>query len=1122
MANIVYRGSAVPNAVNSAAAKNAPLTNEEIDKNLYALDIGKLDKNDAATQTISGPVQFSSAVTINGNLTVSGSVTTINSTTLSVDDKNIELGDVATPTNATADGGGITLLGGNDGNKTFNWLNATSSWTSSENLNLATGKTYKIAGSDVLTATQVLGKTLPAGTVVGTSDAQTLTNKTITGTFTGPLTGNVTGNADTATKLQTARTINGQSFDGSANISFSTTAVSEGTNLYYTDARARAALSFTAGSGAYNSTSGVITIPTNTNQLTNGAGFATTAYVDTAVAGKDNTDEITEGLANLYFTNARARAALSFTAGSGAYNSTSGVITIPTNTNQLTNGAGYVTSSGVTDVTATAPIVSSRGTTPDISIPPATASANGYMTSAYAAKLDGIAAGAQVNVATNLAQGTRTGTTVPITSSTGTTATLDVATTSLAGVMSSADKTKLDGIATGATANTGTVTSVATGTGLTGGTITTTGTISIDSTVVTLTGAQTLTNKTLTLPTIGGTGATFNGSTSGTTVLKAAAAAGTTTITMPATTGTMALTSDLPTVNSGALTLNIGTAAATNNTVTVITGTGFNANSASAATYQLGIGPALTALASTMTGAGTGFIRKNGADTYSIDTNTYLTGNQSITLTGDVTGSGTTSIATTLATVNSNVGTFNNVTVNAKGLVTSASNVAYATSAHQTHYIGTTQVQASSANQAVTGITSITGETGFDGTGGYKRIDIIGGSPSANNTSWAQGATVMLQGGNSAAGGTGAFQYGGSVYIVGGYSASTSNVTKGGGSVYIEGGGTQSTGGGTRTNGSIYIGTSALSINNCVTADIILGRSTSHSLGSTTTYINGPIKVSGSIANETDTNSYLDLASTTTSLNVRGKLVSGKNIFGAGTTGGLILYGANASPAAGEYKFEITPTYSANLGGGFGTVYTTTFNTASGSNRTGYSFSVDGLSVFDIHGPFGLKYRNWERTGSFGQGPDFQIIAGGVVNGTSIPHIINLGYTGNSFSPALTIARESDNTALLQLSTAGNLTATGNVTAYSDARLKTNVQTIENSLDKTLKLRGVSYERDGKKNIGVIAQEIREILPEVVYENDDEQKTLSVSYGNVVGLLIEAIKELNAKVEDLQNQLANK
>ena len=173
------------------------------------------------------------------------------------------------------------------------------------------------------------------------------------------------GNAATATKLATARTINGASFDGTANISFSSTAVSEGTNLYFTDARARGALSFAGGSGAYNGSTGVITIPTNTNQLTNGANFATESFVNSAVAGKDNTDEITEGSTNRFFTEARARAAVSFTAGSGAYNSSTGAFTIPTNTNQLTNGAGFITGYTETDTLSS---VTARGASTSASL----------------------------------------------------------------------------------------------------------------------------------------------------------------------------------------------------------------------------------------------------------------------------------------------------------------------------------------------------------------------------------------------------------------------------------------------------------------------------------------------------------------------------------------------------------------------------------------------------------------------------------------------------------------------------------------------------------------------------------------------------------------------------------
>lgn len=166
------------------------------------------------------------------------------------------------------------------------------------------------------------------------------------------------------------------------------------------------------------------------------------------------------------------------------------------------------------------------------------------------------------------------------------------------------------------------------------------------------------------------------GSTSGTITLTPAAIAGTNTITLPANTGTVALTSDIPTVNTGTLTLNIGAAAATNNAITVSAGTGFNANTATNTTYSISVGPAISALATFMTTATAGFIRRTGQDTYGIDTNTYLTGNQSISVTGDATGSGTTAIGLTLATVNSNVGTFTKVTVNAKGLVTAATTLA--------------------------------------------------------------------------------------------------------------------------------------------------------------------------------------------------------------------------------------------------------------------------------------------------------------------------------------------------------------------------------------------------------------------------------------------------------------
>jgi hypothetical protein len=116
------------------------------------------------------------SLVLSGDLTVNGTTTTINSTTVTVDDKNLELGSSAEPTDAGADGGGITLKGTTD--KTFNWVDATDAWTSSENLNLLTGKSLLIAGTSVLS-----GSTLGSGvTASSLTSVGTIANGTWNGT----------------------------------------------------------------------------------------------------------------------------------------------------------------------------------------------------------------------------------------------------------------------------------------------------------------------------------------------------------------------------------------------------------------------------------------------------------------------------------------------------------------------------------------------------------------------------------------------------------------------------------------------------------------------------------------------------------------------------------------------------------------------------------------------------------------------------------------------------------------------------------------------------------------------------------------------------------------------------
>ena len=115
----------------------------------------------------------------------------------------------------------------------------------------------------------------------------------------------------------------------------------------------------------------------------------------------------------------------------------------------------------------------------------------------------------------------------------------------------------------------------------------------------------------------------------------------------------------------------------------------------------------------------------------------------------------------------------------------------------------------------------------------------------------------------------------------------------------------------------------------------------------------------------------------------------------------------------------------------------------------------------------------------------------------------------------------SEITALtVDMSAAGAATFNNDVTAFSDVILKDNIDTIDNALDRVKGMRGVFFDRKDNKQqrqTGVIAQEVEPFLPEVVRETKDEKKIKSVAYGNMVGVLIEAIKQLDAKIEELQH-----
>lgn len=100
--------------------------------------------------------------------------------------------------------------------------------------------------------------------------------------------------------------------------------------------------------------------------------------------------------------------------------------------------------------------------------------------------------------------------------------------------------------------------------------------------------------------------------------------------------------------------------------------------------------------------------------------------------------------------------------------------------------------------------------------------------------------------------------------------------------------------------------------------------------------------------------------------------------------------------------------------------------------------------------------------------------------------------------------------------TSGDFTATGNITASSDKRLKTDLVKIDSALNKVAQLTGYIYTRTDTKQrqVGLLAQDVQEVLPEAVIETD--KKFLSLAYGNLVALLVEAIKELKEEVNELK------
>ena len=228
----------------------------------------------------------------------------------------------------------------------------------------------------------------------------------------------------------------------------------------------------------------------------------------------------------------------------------------------------------------------------------------------------------------------------------------------------------------------------------------------------------------------------------------------------------------------------------------------------------------------------------------------------------------------------------------------------------------------------------------------------------------------------------------------------------------------------------------------------------------------------------------------------------------SGTYSSAIGYQTTAS---GDYStamgYSTTASQSYCTAMGYATTASGSTSTASGVNTTASGDRSTAMGVNTTASDYGsLVIGQYNSSGS-------SATTATSFSASNTAFVIGNGINGSNKSDAFKVMFNGDATV------SNNLTVVGDVEVQSDARLKSNIVSLGSTLHKLLQIDGKSYEMKGKQKIGVLAQEIKEVFPELVSEDDKEM--LAVNYQGLVPILINALKEQDKIIKSQEERLTN-